>query len=522
MDGYEVVAALRCKNTGDVWYARVDKEFGRKHYYNPVTKEREDSKFASWETIKDPNAHDLASDSESVMDEGESFVSSTNGRRYSKYYDDVREEYYYVDEETNETTWDHPDGEAMEFVQSFVPAAFTSAAEAVAPTSNAVAERTITHEEQVELKLAKMMLVEEKWFEKQPASKNVPGRPEVFEGVYGESERFWDPEADTYSVDNNEGSEHGMEIFEEAYEAEDALERHTSAVDLATPEDMRPINVARDYLTNLLLIVFEMTEEEQDFEFAEKRARAKGNTQGVQKLSHKGHRVVGVRRLSLEQSPEIADEIQFEKMRANESAKLSIKRLQFDPDTPENVKSLFYRRLTAPMGGMFRATTLLQHVDTGSDRPRFGDTGSTIESDNASETSSYAIVNAPKKVATAGVGDEHASDRLDFDAPTSSSGSDNGDNDEKQRSKPAKRRGFLGKLLFPSSETKRERREAKKNAELARMNAEQERKDAQDLLTSGFVAPWTRDPTSVRGLQKPDSFDETTLPTSLREVERVK
>ena len=154
--------------------------------------------------------------------------------------------------------------------------------------STAVAERTVTHDEHVELKLAKMLLVEEKWFEKQPASKNVPGRPQVFEGVYGERDRFWDPEADTYSVDNNEGSEHGMEIFEEAYEAEDALERYTSAVDLATPEDMRPINVARDYFTNLLLIVFEMMEEEQDFAFAEKRT--KRNTRGVQKFTHAGHR----------------------------------------------------------------------------------------------------------------------------------------------------------------------------------------------------------------------------------------
>ena len=86
MDGYEVVAALRCKTTGDVWYARVDKEFRRKHYYNPVTKDREDSKWPSWKTIKDPNAHDVTSDSESGIDdgrnEGESFVSSTNGRRY--------------------------------------------------------------------------------------------------------------------------------------------------------------------------------------------------------------------------------------------------------------------------------------------------------------------------------------------------------------------------------------------------------------------------------------------------------
>ena len=54
-----------------------------------------------------------------------------------------------------------------------------------------------------------------------------------------------------------------------------------------------------------------------------------------------------------------------------------------------------------------------------------------------------------------------------------------------------------------------------------RKNAEQERKDEQDLLASGFVAPWTRDPESVRFLRKP-TFDETTLPTSLREVERVK
>jgi hypothetical protein len=477
---------------------------------------REDSKWPTWERIKDPDARSVASESMSESsafgrDEGETFVSSTNGRRYTKYYDDAREEYYYVDEETNETTWDHPDGETMEFVQSFVPVAFMSASEPVAPPEDAVVERTISREDYIESKLAKMMVIEEKWLEKLPASQKVPGRPEAFEGVYGERERYWDPEADTYSVDNNEGSEHGMEIFEEAYEAEDALERYTSAVDLATPEDMRPMNVAMDYVTNLLLVMFEMIEEEQDFAFAEKRVRRR-KAKGARKFTHAGQRVVGVRRFSLSDAPEITTEIEFENTRANTSAKLSMQRLQFNADELEATKAIFYQRLVAPMKGIYKSGTVIERVDLNDAEPHFGINGNSIARDDASEASSYAIAHAPHKVATAGVGDEHASDRLNFDASTSSSVSD--DEDARQRTTPPKRRGFLGRL-FPSAKDKRERRATK-------ANAAQARRDEQELLNDGYVAPWERNPESVRFLTKPDSFDESTLPRSLRTVEGLK
>ena len=48
-------------------------------------------------------------------------------------------------------------------------------------------------------------------------------------------ERFWDPDGDTYSIDNNEGSEQGLDVHADVYELVDELERYTSAVDYATP-----------------------------------------------------------------------------------------------------------------------------------------------------------------------------------------------------------------------------------------------------------------------------------------------
>lgn len=120
MDGYEVVVVFCCKMIGDVWYARVDKEFRRKYYYNFVTKDREDLKWLLWKMIKDLNVYDVMLDLELGIDdgwnEGEFFVSLMNGCRYSKYYDKLREEYYYVDEEMNEMMWDYLDGEVMEFM----------------------------------------------------------------------------------------------------------------------------------------------------------------------------------------------------------------------------------------------------------------------------------------------------------------------------------------------------------------------------------------------------------------------
>lgn len=65
----------------------------------------------------------------------------------------------------------------------------------------------------------------------------------------------------------------------------------------------------------------------------------------------------------------------------------------------------------------------------GSDWLYFGGVGSLIESDNVSEVLLIVIVNASKKVVIAGVGDEYASDRFDFDVFLS--GSDNVVDDEK-------------------------------------------------------------------------------------------
>ena len=68
-----------------------------------------------------------------------------------------------------------------------VVAAATRKAE---PVTAEVPRREITSEDYVEAKIQKVMLVEMKWMEKQPPVASVPERPDDFEGVYGEREKF--------------------------------------------------------------------------------------------------------------------------------------------------------------------------------------------------------------------------------------------------------------------------------------------------------------------------------------------
>ena len=131
----------------------------------------------------------------------------------------------------------------------------------------------MTSEGRSDMMVSKILLVDEKWLEKQLPLVAVPKRPEDFDGVYGEKERFWDPDGDTYSIDNNEGSEQGLDVHADVYELVDELERYTSAVDYATPNDLRPLSVAKQYLDGILSTVYEMMEEERDFFKAEEKVR---------------------------------------------------------------------------------------------------------------------------------------------------------------------------------------------------------------------------------------------------------
>ena len=130
----------------------------------------------------------------------------------------------------------------------------------------------MTSEGRSDMMVSKILLVDEKWLEKQPPLVAVPKRPEDFRR-YGEKERFWDPDGDTYSIDNNEGSEQGLDVHADVYELVDELERYTSAVDYATPNDLRPLSVAKQYLDGVLSTVYEMMEEERDFFKAEEKVR---------------------------------------------------------------------------------------------------------------------------------------------------------------------------------------------------------------------------------------------------------
>ena len=97
-------------------------------------------------------------------------------------------------------------------------------------------------------------------------------------GCTASAKSFCDPEADTYSVDDNEGSERGDDADADAHAAINDLDWFTSAVDIAMPEDMRPLNAAKAFLDDLLTRVHEKMEEEDNGGLCVRALECKGTT----------------------------------------------------------------------------------------------------------------------------------------------------------------------------------------------------------------------------------------------------
>lgn len=482
-DGFRVTAELKCKESGETWWRREDVQFGRKHYYNPITRVREDAKHRKWKVVRDPNATEAessvdASEDDAEDDAGETFVSATNGKTYTKYYDERMEEYYYVEEETNETTWEHPDGEGVELLHGVAPGAFAKGGliSQHFRADEEAKEAPLTSEERSDMMVSKILLVDEKWLEKQPPLVAVPKRPEDFEGVYGEKERFWDPDGDTYSIDNNEGSERGVDVHADVYELVDELERYTSAVDYATPNDLRPLSVAKQYLDGILSSVYEMMEEERDFSKAEEKVRrASAGTPPAPVIG----KVFKTITCDLDEDPKVMHVMHSEAQRAKLVQRCSEARLRFEQGDDAIERSLFYQRLYVSMSGMVRSNTRLISVDSGhwpaKDTSLPGYHGSTWklnrDDDDASSRS------------------EHRESVRD-----DGEGGVDGAPGPNAASAPKKKMGCFGKFVDPDKAAARAAaRDAKRKAKAEKKAARIEARDRKELEKAGFVAPWEAD-----------------------------
>ena len=488
-EDYEVVATLVSTVDGQVWQMREDKQFGRRHYYNPETGERTEERAKTWMVLKNAQKDEFAApedeepeEEEKEEPEGESFVSTTNGQRYTKYYDDDKQEYYYVNEETEETSWEHPDGELAELAQA-VSGALASGEvgrEDVEAQAVTVAPRTLTRKEHIEAKMQKLMLVEKKWMEKQPPAPPVPNRPQGFTGVYAESEKFWDPDADSYSVDGNEGSDIGMDEHAEALDAVDELDRYVSAVDMATPSDLRPLNAAKAVLENILLVMYEMVEEEEDYRYAQERRK------NPEATTRQG-KPIGVRRLNLQEGPELDSEMDFEIGRAKAAASISERRLKFE-DSDQHSDGVIFRRLLSPMSGRYSGSLTFERVDTTDSAPptksrkqKIGYTGHSFKVSSSADESSHKKNEASGPTArplNAGNDSPNARATTEPAEPAN-------------QQKP---QGFFERVFG-----------SRKDREKARLEAEK-----AELAKSGYVAPWERQrsrPVSKKRLSKEDARD---------------
>lgn len=491
VDGYAVTGEFWDSKTGETWLLRKDQTFDREHYFNPGSGEREDAKEVSWEAVYVPDAgvHTQTSDDEDDEDDvGEKFVSTTNGQTYVRYFDNAREAHFYVDE-AGETSWDHPDGELEEMIQGAGTAAPALAALKQQLVNEAPTEtKMISREEHTDAKLGKLMLVDEKWMEKQPPARAVPQRPVDFTGVYGDADRYWDPDGDTYSVDNNEGSEPGYNEFDDAYNALDELDRYLSAVDMATPDDLLPLNVGKALYDDILQLVFERTEEEQDFYVAEQRAK-RGVTDYRAFTTGK---IIGKRTLNLSKVPQLAKDISYEHSRALHADKISRQRLEFKTDDSQgtkNVREAVFSRLLFAMDGklstdsvtLHRMETFIPKKRRGIDEVAGYQGHQTVSGDESASLSGVPTAQ-PQKYTTAGVGAMHESDKLVFNNASGSSSASSSDSDSDgsrdgavvAAPAPPTKRGLLARLFGKGSKS------------------QTKAKDKAELEASGFVAPWER------------------------------
>lgn len=466
-EDYEVIATLVSTVDGQIWQMREDKQFGRRHYYNPETFERKEQREKSWMVLKNAQKDEFAAPKKQEP-AGESFVSTTNGQRYTRYYDEEKQDYYYVNEQTKETSWEHPDGELAELAQvlSGARAQGNEVEEENEAQVAVVPPRTLTREEHIEAKMQKLMLIEQKWLDKQPPAAPVPNRPEGFAGVYAESEKFWDPDADTYSVDGNEGSDVGIDEHAEALDAVDALDRYVSAVDMATPSDLRPLNAAKAVLENILLVMYEMVEEEEDYRYArEHRKNPEAKTrQG---------KPIGVRQVNLQQGPELDVQMEFELGRAKAAASISARRLKFE-DSEQQHDGVIFQRLFSPMSGYYAGSVSIERVDShrgatlsGRGKPRTGYSGHSFNTDAPTESPSEMneLDAAPPQALNAKDDSQNARATTEPAQPAATP--------PPEAPKPL---GLFARLFG----TKKERERARALA------------DQAELDKSGYVAPWNR------------------------------
>lgn len=462
-DYYEIIATLVSTRDGELWQMREHKQFGRRHYYNPETGERREERDKTWMVLKNVQADVHAASDEEP--EGESFVSTTNGQRYTKYYDARREEYYYVNEETKETSWEHPDGELAELAQAASGALAPVDAGEVENEAVVVAVPTLTREQHIEAKMQKLMLVEKKWLKKLPPAAPVPHRPAGFTGVYAESEKFWDPDGDTYSIDGNEGSDVGMDEHAEALDAVDALDRYVSAVDMATPSDLRPLNAAKTVFERILLAMYEMVEEEEYFRQARERRKnpEAATLQGTP---------ISVRKVNVRKVPELNRAMEFEIGRAKAAASISEQRLKIE-DSEQYRDCFTFQRLYSPMDDYYSGSVTFELEESDDDastppeegQKRMGYTGA-----------SFKVASSEDDPSKATEADEVPAQSLNVKTKKEAKVSD---------APPKQPRGFFGSLFGSKKERERAR-------ELA---------DKRELAKAGYVAPWDR-PASTRRVSK--------------------
>ena len=505
LDGYLIVGEYEDAQ-GNVWLKRRDKDIGREHFFNPASRVREDEKSREWRVVDVDSDKSGGSESEHEdKDDGTDFTSLITGERWTKYYEKSREAYFYVNSKTNETTWEHPDGD---FGDALVSVGFTALtgvptkadvenAERDAQEDAEMSKKTeiISHDERIDTKFTKLCVVNERWLEKYPPVVAVPSRPHDFKGVYGEEATFWDPEADSHSVDNNEGSERGDNVFDDAYEAEDSLARFTSAVDLATPEELRPLGVARAYVDSLLNAMFDLIDDDENHARAQKTLAASSASTAASKVlsaSVKAKRMRSTKKpsnaivatVNAHEASELSKRDAFEKRRAAYRNTIGDERLKFDREDDDIDETIFRRRLHAPYDLVISTTLHIESTAHGDDSDENSNhSGSNGYSDSEGTRKELAALRASKTMQkSATTRQREAEDaRIEAESQAEYAAAQKAKEEDVRE-----RRGLIAFLARSMSKDARAARAAKKQAK------REQKRDAKALANAGYVAPWEK------------------------------
>jgi len=509
LDGYLIVGEYEDAQ-GNVWLKRRDKDIGREHFFNPASKVREDEKSREWRVIDVDSDESGGSESEREdEDDGTDFTSLITGERWTKYYEKSRDAYFYVNSKTNQTTWEHPDGD---FGDALVSVGFTALggvptkadvdnAERDAQEDAQMSKKTavISHDERIDTKFTKLCVVNERWLEKYPPVVAVPSRPHDFKGVYGEEAAFWDPEADSHSVDNNEGSERGDNVFDDAYEAEDSLARFTSAVDLATPEELRPLGVARAYVDSLLNAMFDLIDDDENYAHARKILAASSASTAASKVSsasvkakqmpstkRSSHVIVAT--LNAHESSELSKRDAFEKRRAAYRNTIGDERLKFDREDDDIDETIFRRRLHAPYDLVISTALCIESVAHGdhsdeNSNDAASHSGSHGYSDSEGTRKELAALRASKTMQKSATTRRREAEDARIEAESQA---EYAAAQKIKEEDVRERRGLIAFLARSMSKKARAARAATKQAK------REQRRDAKALANANYAAPWEK------------------------------